>query len=145
MRTCAPAAHPLQVSLRTLDDVLASLPRHLASPIHTVKMDVEGMECSVVAGATSLFDPSNPSRPRFGRFEVALDEPTRPQKGSKTEACTRALAERSGYRVAITGGFRLDWSRKRNAAYNPEGLMDRTAFLERAGAVQRTSGARHDA
>jgi FkbM family methyltransferase len=127
-----------QVSLRTLDEVIgsSSWPPGVSRSVHTMKMDVEGSESNVLAGATKLFEPSNAGRPRYARFEVGFDDVSRMHLGSRAERTTRELAASSGYAVVVTG-WNASWSAAYNRAHNPYALHDRTAYLTR----QR----RHDA
>ena len=78
-----------------------------------------------------FFDPSSSSIPQHARIEVNFDDgkPGAPPY-SRTEACTRALAQRSGYRMNIVGWDSAQ-SARWNLAHNPDARADRNAYLTR--------------
>lgn len=132
-----------EVSLRTLDEVMrsSSWPEGVSHSVHTMKMDVEGSERNVLAGATKLFEPSNAGRPLHAIFEVALDDVARPGLGSSIERFTRELAARAGYNLIVTG-WNASWTAAYNREHNPYALYDRTAFLTRRDIPRADLGSR---
>jgi FkbM family methyltransferase len=81
----------LVVPLTTLDEVLSSQD---TTSVDVVKMDVEGFECNIMAGGSSLFSHY---RPKFVQFEA---------KGAKTTKCMEAAADKQnfGHRLGVRRG-----------------------------------------
>lgn len=93
-RTRHAAVTELRVAVRTLDEVLSE---HLVvgDDIHILKIDVEGLEAEVVAGA------------ELGRWKpwVLVIESTEPNSSRQTHGAWEPMVEAAGYRFCLFDGL----------------------------------------